>query len=76
MAYKSLRFSQMAPTDDAEKSIVSHTVLTCSKQHLRNTKREDLTKSTGVVPTKYPLKVKLELLTTLECQNLGELCVP
>ena len=76
MAYKSLRFSQMVPTDDAEKSIVSHTVLTCSKQHLRNTKREDLTKSTGVVPTKDPLKVKLELLTTLECQNLGELCVP
>ena len=76
MAYKSLRFSQMAPTDDAKKSIVSHTVLRCSKQHLRNTKREDLTKSTGVVPAKSPLKVKLELLTTLECQNLGELCVP
>ena len=62
--------------DDAEKSIVSHTVLMCSKQHLHNTKREDLTKSTGVVPAKYPPKVKLELLTTLECQGWGELCVP
>ena len=30
-------------------------------------KREDLTKSTSVVPAKYPPKVKLELLTTLEC---------
>ena len=32
------------------------------------TKREDLTESTGVVPAKYPLKVKLELFATLECQ--------
>ena len=42
-------------------------VLTCSKQYLHNTKREDLTKSTGVVPAKYVPKVKLELFTTLEC---------
>ena len=53
--------------DDAEKSIVSHTVLTYSKQYLHNTKREDLIKSTTVVPAKYPLKVKLEQLKTLEC---------
>ena len=57
----------MAPTDDAEKSPVSHMVLTSSKQFLHNTKGEDLTESTGVVPTKYPLNVKLELYTTLEC---------
>ena len=50
-----------------KKSIVSHTVLTCLKQHLYNTKREDLTESTGVVPAKYPPKIKLELLTTLKC---------
>jgi len=43
----------------------------CSKPYLHKTKREDLTKSTGVVLAKYPLKVKLELLTTLECQSLG-----
>ena len=55
--------------DDAEKSTVSHTVLTYSKQHLYNTKREDLVESIGVVPAKYPPKVKLELLTTLECQS-------
>ena len=59
-----------------KKSTVSHTVLTCSMQYLHNTKREDLTKSTGVMPTKYPPKVKLELFTTLECQNWGKLCVP
>ena len=46
-----------------------------SKPHLhtRNntyaTKREDLTKSTGVVSVKFPPKVKLELFTTLECQS-------
>ena len=50
-------------------------VLTCSKQYLHNTKREDLTKSTGVVPAKYVPKVKLELFTTLECQSWGKLCI-
>ena len=59
-----------------KESPISHMVLTFSKQYLRNTKREDLTESTGVVPVKYPSKVKLELLTTLECQNWGELCLP
>ena len=56
-------------SDDAEKSTVSYTVLTYSKQYLHNMKREDLTESTGVVPAKYSLKVKLEFLTTLECQS-------
>ena len=65
MAYKSLMFPQIGPTDDAE----SHTVLTCSKQYLHNTKREDLTESKDMVPAKYPLNVKLELFTTLECQS-------
>ena len=45
--------------DDFEKSTISHKVLACLKQYLHNTKREDLTKSTGVVPAKYPPKVKL-----------------
>ena len=58
-----------------KKSPVSHTVLTRLKQYLHNKKRR-LAKSTGVVPAKYPLKVKLELLTTLEYQSWGELCVP
>ena len=53
--------------DDVEKSTISHKVLMCSKQYLYNTKREDLTESTGVVLAKYPSKVKLELLITLEC---------
>ena len=50
--------------DDAEKSTVSHTVLTCSKQHLHNTKREDLAESTGVVPAKYPI------MRTLVSENI------
>ena len=45
--------------DDAKKPPVSYTVLTYSKQHLHNTKREEITESTGVVPAKYPPKVKL-----------------
>ena len=36
-------------------------------KNLHNTKAEDLKRSTGVVPAKYPPKVKLELLTTLKC---------
>ena len=59
-----------------KESLVSHTVLMFSKQYLHNIKRKDLIESTGVMLVKYPLKVKLELLTILECQNLGELCVP
>ena len=39
-------------------------------------KRKDLTKSTSVVSAKYPPNVKLELLTTIECQSRGELYVP
>ena len=77
IAYKSLMsFPQMTPTDDAEKSTASHKVLTCSKQCLHITKRENLTESIGMVPAKYPPNVKLELFTILECQNLGKLCVP
>ena len=57
-------------SDDVEKSTVSHTVLTCLKQHLRNTKREDLNRehwcgasqipSEGQVRTSHNSKV-LEL---------------
>ena len=51
-----------------KKSLVSHTTLAHSKQHLQS-KREDLAESTDVVPAEYPPKVKLELLTTLEYQR-------
>ena len=63
-------------SDDAEKSPMSHTILTCSKLYLHNTKREYLTESTGMVPAKYPSKVKLELFTTLEWQSWSKLCLP
>ena len=54
--------------DDAENKVTSelhdtHTLEIAPAQH----KREDLAESIGVVPAKYPPKVKLELLTTLEC---------
>ena len=70
MTYKSTTkpfFPQTVPTDDAEK-VTSEPHDTCTlkiapAQH----KREDLAESTGVVPAKYPPKVKLEFLTTLEC---------
>ena len=57
--------SRITNVDDAWKIKVhgKHT----TQQHLHNTKRKDLTESTGVVQAEFPLKVKLELLTTLEC---------
>ena len=49
---------------------MNRTVLTCSRQNLRNRNKEDPTRSTGVEPAKYPLNVKLErIFTTLECQS-------
>ena len=54
-------FPQTVPTDDAKKSSVSRTVLTYLIPDLPNTKKEEnLTESIGVVPVKYPPKVKLE----------------
>ena len=45
-------------------------MITYSKRNLRNRNKEDLAESTGVVPAKYPPKVKLERISTiLECQN-------
>ena len=62
--------------DNAKKSSVSNTVLTCSRQHLRNKNKEDLAKSIGVVLAKYPPKVKLENFhNSRECQSWGKLCV-
>ena len=60
-------FPQTAPTDDAWKITSEVHGKHAIQRHLRNTKREDLIESTGVVPAEYPPKVKLELLTTLEC---------
>ena len=42
-----------------KKSSMSHTIPTCSTPNLPNIEK-DLTKSTGVVPAKDPLKVKSE----------------
>ena len=66
----------MAPTDDAEKINSKLHGPHVFKQHLRSTKKENLIESIGVVSAKCPPKVKLELFTTLECQNWGELYVP
>ena len=48
-------FTLMMP----KKSLVSHTVPTCSTPDLPNTEK-DLTESTGMVLAKDPLKVKSE----------------
>ena len=61
------RFPQTTPTNDAWKINSElhgkHTITMTPTQH----KKEDLTESTDVVLAEYPLKVKLELVTTLEC---------
>ena len=45
-------------------------VLVCSRQNLRNRNKEDLAESIGMIPAKYPSKVKLERISTiLECQG-------
>ena len=48
-----------------QKLSVSYTILTCSRQDLRNKEVKDPTESTGVVPAKYPQKVKLENFSQL-----------
>ena len=66
MNRKESSFPQMVPTDD-DVNITSelHDPNT-RMSHLRKKKeRKDLTESTGVVPTKYPSKIKLELFSQL-----------
>ena len=60
-------FPQTTPIVDAKKSLVSRTILTCSRY--RN--KEDLAKSTGVVSAKYPSKVKLENVHNSKVPELG-----
>ena len=69
MTYKST--TKSFPTDDVNWWCRKSHQWATRYSHTRNStctiKREDLTESTGVVPAKYSPKVKLELLTTLEC---------
>ena len=58
------------------KSLVSHIVLTCSRQHMRNKNKEDLVEDTSVVLAKYPPKVKLENFHNFRVLELGKLCIP
>ena len=67
---------QTAPTDDAKKNHQWATQSLHACNYTCTTKREGLTKSTGVVLAKYHPKVKLELFTTLKCQRWGKLGVP
>ena len=56
----------MAPTDDAVNIASELHDLNARMSHLRKKKeRKDLTERTGVVPAKYPPKVKLELFSQL-----------
>ena len=82
MAYKSL-FPQTAPTDDAKKSIVSHTVLTYSKQYLHNTKKRRPHREhqcgAGQIPSKGQVRTFHHsnvpelgsIMRTLICEDLG-----
>ena len=62
--------------DDAEKSLMSHTVLPRSQQHLHNKKRKPNIEhrcGVGQIPSEGQVRT---FFTTLECQSWGELCVP
>ena len=43
---------------------------------MRNKNKEGLVKSTGVIPAKQPLKIKLENFHNSRVPELGKLCVP
>jgi len=62
--YVSRWFPQTAPTDDVV-NITSELHDFCTLITTCTEKREDLTKSIGVVPAEYPSKVKLELFSQL-----------
>ena len=53
------------PTDDAKKITNRSCGTRTLKVDLHNKIIEDLIESTGVVPTKYPPKVKLEIFSKL-----------
>ena len=55
---------QTAPTDDVVK-ITSELRDPCTLETITCNKKDNLTESTGVVPAKYPPKVKLELFSPL-----------
>ena len=65
MAYKSLSFPQTAPTDDAVKITNEPHSPRALEARPAQQKREYLTESTGVVPAKYPPKVKLKIFSQL-----------
>ena len=70
-----LFYSLNFPTDGAnrwcQKSLVSRTVLMCSRQNLWNKNKEDIAESTDVIPIKYPPKVKLENFYNSRVLELG-----
>ena len=67
MAYKSLSSPQTTPTDDVEKSPMSHTVLAHLKQDLYNKKRRPNREhwcGADQIPSEGQVRT---ILTTLEC---------
>ena len=64
MAYKSRLSPQTAPTDDAVK-ITSELYDPRTLETITCKKKENLIESTGVMPAKYHLKIKLELFSQL-----------
>ena len=73
-------------SDDVEKSTVSHTVLTCSKQHLHNKKRRPSREhrcDAGQIPSKCQVRTFYnsrvlelgEIMCTLVSESLGAFIV-
>ena len=59
-------FPQMAPIDDAVNLTNEKHDLNAQMNHLhKRRKQKDLAEGTGVVPAKYPPKVKLEIFSQL-----------
>ena len=59
-------FPQMAPTDDAVNLTNEKHDPNAQMNHLhKRRKQKDLAEGTGVVPAKYPPKVKLEIFSQL-----------
>ena len=62
----SYHFPQTAPTDDAVNLTSEKHDPNAQMNHLhKRRKQKDLAKGTGVVPAKYPPKVKLEVFSQL-----------
>ena len=69
-------FPQTMPTDDAWKITSEVHGKHAIQRHLHNTKRKDLTESTGMVPAKIPFECQVRTSHNSRVLERGKLCVP